>query len=370
MINGMEYLFVNDEHKEYHCLHDSVPGLSMAKQSQAVLKTYVTCVLLVSAMVVAFTAFNYGEDFTTNMIIGQTIGTTMFGAAFPVLFVLRRTSPFVQMAAAMAAMATGAVMGIFLGTLVAGKNVHLFFEPRKEVYLEVVILSIITGFLFRYILTAQKKISDALAGIQQEKIKRLTIEKQVIETNLRLLQAQIEPHFLFNTLSNILTLLETDLENGKHMLEDLTAYLRITLSKTRKETTTLGQEIDMIQAYLNIFKIRMGDRLDFTIQVPETLRHLPLPPMLIQPLVENAIEHGLEPKIEGGAIRVSARNENGCLAIEVKDSGLCFHKSNHDWGVGLTNIRKRLKALYEDEAALTFEENTPSGLIVTIEVPA
>jgi sensor histidine kinase YesM len=114
----------------------------------------------------------------------------------------------------------------------------------------------------------------------------------------------------------------------------------------------------------------MGDRLDFTIQVPETLRHLPLPPMLIQPLVENAIEHGLEPKIEGGAIRVSARNENGCLAIEVKDSGLCFHKSNHDWGVGLTNIRKRLKALYEDEAALTFEENTPSGLIVTIEVPA
>jgi len=342
----------------------------MAKQSQAVIKIYVTSVLLVTAMVMALTAVDYGEDFATNMIIGQSIGTTMFGAAVAVLFLLRHTNPFVQMVAAMTAMATGAVMGIFIGTLAAGKNVHLFFEPRKELFVEVVILSIITGFLFRYILTSQKRISDALAGIQQEKIKRLTIEKQVVETNLRLLQAQIEPHFLFNTLSNILTLLETDLDNGKHMLEDLTAYLRITLSKTRKETTTLGQEIDMIQAYLNIFKIRMGDRLDFTIQVPEDLRHLPLPPMLIQPLVENAIEHGLEPKIEGGAIWVSARDENGRLAIEVKDSGLCFHKNNHDWGVGLTNIRKRLQALYEAEAALIFKENTPSGLTVTIKVPA
>lgn len=341
----------------------------MVKQSQAVIKIYLTSVLLVTAMVVASTAVDYGEDFVTNMIIGQSIGTTMFGAAFAVLFVLRRASPFVQMAAAMAAMATGAVMGIFLGTLAAGKNVHLFFEPRKEVFVEVIILSIITGFLFRYILTSQKRISDALARIQQEKIKRLTIEKQMVETNLRVLQAQIEPHFLFNTLSNILTLLETDLDKGKHMLEDLTAYLRVTLSKTRKETTTLGQEIDMIQAYLNIYKIRMGERLDFTIRVPEDLRHLPLPPMLIQPLVENAIEHGLEPKIEGGAIWVSARNERGRLAMEVKDSGLCFHKGNHDWGVGLTNIRNRLNALYEDNAALTFEENTPSGLIVTIEVP-
>ncbi|MBI9091766.1 MAG: histidine kinase [Desulfobacterium sp.] len=341
----------------------------MVKQSQAVIKIYFTSVLLVTAMVVAITAVDYGEDFVTNMIIGQSIGTTMFGGAFAVLYVLRRSSPFVQMAAAMAAMATGAVMGIFLGTLAAGKNVHLFFEPRKEVFVEVIILSIITGFLFRYILTSQKRISDALARIQREKIKRLTIEKQMVETNLRVLQAQIEPHFLFNTLSNILTLLETDLDKGKHMLEDLTAYLRVTLSKTRKETTTLGQEIDMIQAYLNIYKIRMGERLDFTIQVPEYLRHLPLPPMLIQPLVENAIEHGLEPKIEGGAIWVSVRNEKGCLAMEVKDSGLCFHKNNHDWGVGLTNIRNRLKALYEDKAALTFEENTPSGLIVTIEVP-
>ncbi|MCP4115547.1 MAG: hypothetical protein GY737_09105 [Desulfobacteraceae bacterium] len=356
--------------KENQCLHDSVPGPSMAKQSQAVIKIYLTSVLLVSAMVAAFTAFDYGEDFATNMIIGQSIGTTMFGAAVAVLFVLRRTGPFVQMAAAMAAMATGAVAGIFLGTLAAGKNVHLFFEPRKELFLEVIILSIITGFLFRYILTSQKRISDALAAIQHEKIKRLTIEKQVIETNLRLLQAQIEPHFLFNTLSNILTLLDTDLENGKLMLEDLTAYLRITLSKTREETTTLGQEIDMIRAYLNIFKIRMGDRLDFTIEVPGDLRHLRLPPMLIQPLVENAIEHGLEPKIEGGGIWVSARDQNGRLAIEVKDSGLCFHKNNHDWGVGLTNIRERLQALYDDRAALTFEENSPSGLTVTIEVPA
>lgn len=124
----------------------------------------------------------------------------------------------------------------------------------------------------------------------------------------------------------------------------------------------------MIRAYLNIFKIRMGERLAFSIDVPEALRAILFPPMLIQPLVENAVQHGLEPRIEGGEISISASALPGRIRIDVADSGLGFHEGSH-WGVGLTNIKERLDTLYDGKARLTLEENRPNGLLATIEVP-
>lgn len=188
------------------------------------------------------------------------------------------------------------------------------------------------------------------------------------EINLKVLQAQIEPHFLFNTLSNVLSLLDTDPPKAKSMLGDFIQYLRKSISKIRGESATLGQEIEMIEAYLNIFKVRMGNRLRYRIDLPKHMEDLAFPPMLIQPLVENAIKHGLEPRVEGGEIFIRAEEKDGILRLEVVDTGLGF-KEDHDSGMGLSNIRERLQSIYRDQGRLMIEENQPHGLKATIEVP-
>jgi len=190
----------------------------------------------------------------------------------------------------------------------------------------------------------------------------------VAEANLRILQAQFEPHFLFNTLSNILNLLDTDPEKGKSMLVDFTQYLRTSLSKIRGQTTRLGHEMEMIRAYLNIFKVRMGDRLKFDIDLPAHLEDTPFPPMLIQPLVENAIKHGLEPKVQGGEILISGKENDSHLRLEIIDTGMGINPGRKG-GLGLANIRERLQSLYGNDGRLVIEENQSGGVKATIEVP-
>ena len=212
-----------------------------------------------------------------------------------------------------------------------------------------------------------KYISYAGSKAREEHLKRITSERETAETKLRLLQAQIEPHFLFNTLSNVLSLLDTDVKKGQAMLLNLTQYLRLTLDKSRSKITTLEQELDTVSAYMNIHKVRMGDRLEFSIDVPDDLKKTPLPPMLIQPLVENAIKHGLEPKVAGGRIDVSINRENGILRIVIADTGEGISENDGD-GVGLTNIRQRLISLYGKKATLILKQNTPNGVIAILEV--
>jgi sensor histidine kinase YesM len=126
--------------------------------------------------------------------------------------------------------------------------------------------------------------------------------------------------------------------------------------------------MDIIQAYLNILKIRMGERLHFKMEIPEALRDYPFPPMLIQPLVENAVKHGLDPRIEGGTITIKAQEGEGIIRIEVSDTGAGF-SSDFKGGVGLANVRERLKLLYGEKGRLIIEENQPSGVRAVIEVP-
>jgi len=229
-------------------------------------------------------------------------------------------------------------------------------------------LGVMFGSIITYFFSSREQIAESQAQAQEEKIKRLTSEKKAAEANLKLLQAQIEPHFLFNTLSNALSLLDTDPKKGKSMLVDFIQYLRASLSKIREQKATLGQEMEMIQAYLNIFKVRMGDRLHYKIDLPEKLKANTFPPMLIQPLVENAIKHGLEPKVDGGEIFISGEVKDGLFRLEVVDTGDGF-KGDKNFGMGLSNIRERLQTLYGNSGRLILKENEPSGLKATIEVP-
>ncbi len=205
--------------------------------------------------------------------------------------------------------------------------------------------------------------------LEEQQLRRMSAERQVVETQLRMLQAQIEPHFLFNTLANVMSLIEKEPRSAKNMLQHLTRSLRLSLQRSREHESTLEQEATMLRDYLSIFKMRLGTRLDFAIEIPEELLKLPFPPMLLQPLVENAIKHGIEPKVDGGVVAIKAEKSDGRLRLSVSDTGLGFCNKINDQGLGIENVKARLQALYSINAGLILEENTPCGVTAIIEVP-
>jgi len=207
------------------------------------------------------------------------------------------------------------------------------------------------------------------ARISRAESERHRLEKNVLEARLQLMQAQVEPHFLFNTLANVQHLVETDPGAASGMLESLIQYLRAALPQMREGTTNLGREIDMAQAFLEIHRVRMGSRMQFAIDVPAGLRERPFPPMMLISLVENAVKHGVDPCCECGMITLRAAESDGRLRVEVSDTGEGIVPKKGG-GVGLSNIRERLHALYGDDARLTLEENAPHGVVASIEVPA
>ncbi|MFY9513112.1 MAG: histidine kinase, partial [Rubrivivax sp.] len=165
-------------------------------------------------------------------------------------------------------------------------------------------------------------ISFVLHHFFATKTRQIQAERRATEAQLRLLQGQIEPHFLFNTLANVLSLMDEDMPKARRLLENFSDYLRSSLATLRYDSATVGSEFELAQAYLVLLQTRMEERLCFDIELPPALRHAKLPPLLLQPLVENAIHHGLEPKVDGGRLRLSARTDGPALVIEVADDGL------------------------------------------------
>jgi hypothetical protein len=200
------------------------------------------------------------------------------------------------------------------------------------------------------------------------------LKRQVVEARMAAMQAQVEPHFLFNTLASIDHLIETDPARASKMQKNLIALLRASMPTMREANATgtrdLGRELGVIRPYLEILKVRMEERLQTDVRVPDGLLSAEFPPMMLQGLVENAIKHGLEPKPEGGTLTVSAEIVHGKLAVTVADTGLGFGKAaTAGTGIGLNNIRERLALLYGHKASLTVAENTGGGTAVTITVP-
>ncbi len=235
-----------------------------------------------------------------------------------------------------------------------------------------VVASAILKFTYKGTQQAQKQAARATETAEAESLKR-----QVVEARMAAMQAQVEPHFLFNTLASIDHLIETDPARASQMQRNLIALLRASMPTMREAAggkgngvRDLGREIAVIRPYLEILKVRMEERLTTEIAVPEGLMSAEFPPMMLQTLVENAIKHGLEPKPEGGHLRVAAEIVHGKLQMTVADTGLAFGKAaTAGTGVGLANIRERLQLLYGNRASLTVAENQPSGTVVSITVP-
>jgi hypothetical protein len=215
---------------------------------------------------------------------------------------------------------------------------------------------------------------EGLRRAEQEhhaaRLRAETIERQALQAQLRLLQAQIEPHMLFNTLANLQGLIAIDPDRANTMLDQLIQYLRATLGVSRSESTTLGEEFAAMEAYLGLMGVRMGERLRYRLELPPNLRKLKLPPMLLQPLVENAIVHGLEPKIEGGEITIAASARDGLLDISVVDTGLGLgQSSSKGGGVGVATTRERLRVLYGERASILLVPGQAQGTLVRLTLP-
>jgi signal transduction histidine kinase len=231
-----------------------------------------------------------------------------------------------------------------------------------------IVASTILKITYKGTIQAEVKAAAATETAESEQLKR-----QVVEARMAAMQAQVEPHFLFNTLASIDHLIETDPARASQMQKNLIALLRASMPSMRDASPgahNLGREMAVIRPYLEILKVRMEDRLQTHIDVPDGLLSAEFPSMMIQSLVENAIKHGLEPKAEGGKLEVSAQIVHGMLAVTVADTGLGFGRAaTAGTGVGLANIRERLKLLYGDKASMVVADNVPSGTVVTLAVP-
>jgi sensor histidine kinase YesM len=205
---------------------------------------------------------------------------------------------------------------------------------------------------------------DAQARSQalQFELERATFERQALDARLSLLQAQIEPHFLFNTLANVQALVESGSPRAAPVLRSLIAYLRAAMPKLHGDTATLGNEEALVRAYLELMLMRMPDRLRFELQVDPALRGLRFPPMALLTLVENAVRHGIDPSEQGGVIEAGAvREADGTVRVWVSDSGVGMSESAQP-GTGLTNLRERLRAFFGPGAQLQLSSLEPHGL--------
>ncbi|HEV2040301.1 MAG TPA: histidine kinase [Casimicrobiaceae bacterium] len=195
------------------------------------------------------------------------------------------------------------------------------------------------------------------------------LERTVLEARLEALQAQIEPHFLFNTLASVDQLIQTDPPRASKMQQSLIRYLRSAMPQMRGGSrSSLGQQVDLCSAFLEIMAVRMEARLQPVVSVPENLKSAVFPSMMLQTLVENAIKHGLEPKVEGGRLEIGATLVDGQLAVHVLDTGVGFMPRGES-GVGLANVRERLKVLYKGRAELIISVPPWGGTCATIKVP-
>jgi len=199
-------------------------------------------------------------------------------------------------------------------------------------------------------------------------------QRQAAENQLRLLQSQLEPHMLFNTLANLRVLIGLDPQRAQAMLDHLIHFLRTTLNASRQATQPLAAEFAHLDDYLALMAIRMGPRLVVQLQLPDGLAALPVPPLLLQPLVENAIKHGLEPKVEGGRIEITAQREGDVLRLSVRDTGVGLAgaaTATAGTAFGLEQVRSRLATLYGTRAALSLQpaDGAEGGTLALLTLP-
>jgi hypothetical protein len=241
--------------------------------------------------------------------------------------------------------AIGHVLGTLIGDAYCGKSTWEIFQDRPRMLVNFFLLSIVSGAVISFFFYTTGK-SHYLHGELQAS------QSQATEAQLKLLQSQLDPHMLFNTLANLRALIGSDPARATHMLDRLNDYLRSTLNASRATEHPLSAEFDRLRDYLELMQIRMGPRLRYTLDLPAALASTMVPPLILQSLVENCIVHGLEPTVAGGSITISAQMDGSTLVLQVTDTGMGFDAANTPEGFGITQVRERLATRYGNQATI------------------
>jgi hypothetical protein len=258
----------------------------------------------------------------------------------------------------------GYSLGNEIGNALTGHNALGLHNTSLRRALVVMAISLVPGVALTLIFLGRSRIAQAEAHAQ-------TQQRLAAETQLRLLESQLEPHMLFNTLANLRVLIGLDAQRAQAMLDHLIAFLRATLAASRADRHGLQQEFARLADYLALMQVRMGSRLRFEFKLPAELAEVPMPPLLLQPLVENAIQHGLEPHVQGGLLQISARQEADLLVLEVADDGrgLSQPSPRTDGGFGTQQVRERLAVAYGPRASLSLQPRPQGGTLARIQLP-
>jgi len=254
----------------------------------------------------------------------------------------------------MLANVAGTTIGLALALSLIGLYSHFANLQTNNLDWSTTAPALFFGVVGTILFTSMARLNEVRQELSNAEVKRLATERALTEAQLKTLQAQIEPHFLFNTLTTAMGLIRSEPEAAEETLEQLTKLLRNSLSRTRTENSTLGEEFELIV-------ISEDNLADFS-----------LPPLLVQPLVENALTHGLEPAEQGGEVNVEAIHRENGVQIRVSDSGLGLANNSSSAGTntGLRNVRERLQQLYGDRGELKLTANSPSGVTAILNIPA
>ncbi|RPH45336.1 MAG: sensor histidine kinase [Burkholderiales bacterium] len=324
--------------------------------------------------------------FWSTHVQSQVIGLSIAAMCWAVVPRVERSEgdPKVAVPLFGAAIVGGALGGIQLAELATRA---LFDEPTQVaaghgvMSLRTVLLSLTVGAIGTVVFYSRERLRHARTRAESEGWRAIAAERTAAQAQLQALRAQVEPHFLFNTLANVSALIDRDPAAARGLIDDLARHLRATLSHARAESTSLGEELDVTASLLGIMKRRLGERLQWRFDVPEALRAVSVAPMLVQPLVENAVKHGIEPLSAGGTIEVRARREpDGTLVVEVADTGRGLPGTGDPAsapdptpqdgsGTGLVNLAARLRAIYGPAARLALRENAPRGTVARLTLP-
>ena len=260
-------------------------------------------------------------------------------------------------------------MWIASGVVGGGQMQSWILQPRNITVMSLVSMFISCILLLIYI--PRERAARAEAAMALDQVRVSAAEKTAALAQMQLLEAQIEPHFLYNTLAHIDSMIESDPRTARGMLARLIALLRATAAAAT-DTATLSRQVEWTRAYLELLQMRMGSRLKWTIDVDAGVRDAVVPPAILQPLVENAVKHGLEPKLAGGDVTITAHRAGTGLDLCVADTGDGFSATRDNarsTGIGLANLRARLQTLYGSDASMTIADNAPSGSRVTLHLP-
>lgn len=260
----------------------------------------------------------------------------------------------------------GFVAGVLLADALLGQSSMAYWQHDPQKAWGFLALSLVCGIVITYFFASRAQLARARESAE-------VARRQAAETQLRLLQSQLEPHMLFNTLANLRALIGLEPQRAQHMLDHLVGYLRATLDASRRTEHTLQQEFDRLDDYLALMAVRMGPRLQYQLDLPPALTTHPVPPLLLQALVENSIQHALEPQVEGGSITIAASTQGDLLVLQVSDTGRgCTHDLNAPQGpehFGLAQVRERLHTRYGAAGALIFEALPEGGTRACVQFP-